>query len=555
MTVEKNQQMPEAHRAWFKSYDYWVPRHVNYPHQWVYRFLEMAALRNPDRLAIIFYERQINFRELKAQAERLGAALAEMGLGKGDRIGLMLPNCPQYLIAFFASQRLGAVSVGMNPQYVGREVSFMANDAGLKAIFTLDTLLPNVQSVWAETPLQHVVYTNLMDYSGLDGSGQVEAAKNETAGLHSFASLMERGESAPMPAFPPIEAEADIAALQYTGGTTGVPKAAMLTHYNLVANTLQGYHWGKEYEHDEPIRVLCAIPVFHSYGMTSVMLRCAHSRGTLILLPRFNIDEMLEAVERHKPTHFPGVPALFAALLQHPKVQAGAMRDIKFFGSGSAPLPLEILFRFAAVTNGTFGEGYGLSEASPQTHGNPSFNVSKPGSVGLPIPDTDCKIIRLDDPTQEVEPGEEGELLIRGPQVMKGYWNKPEETALALRDGWLFTGDIARMDSDGYFYIVERKKDMIIVGGLNVYPAEVENALYRHPAVLEAAAVGMPHEIKGETVKAFVVLKPGQSATAEEIIEHCQGEIARYKLPTVVEFLPALPRSAVGKVLRNKLRS
>ncbi len=540
-------------RPWFDYYDYWVPQHINYPHQSVYRFIELAAVRNPDRTALIFYDFELNYREMKARIEQLAAAMAELGIGKGDRIGLMMPNCPQYVLAFFAAQRLGAVSVGMNPQYVPREIAFMANDAGLKVLFTLDSLMPNVQATRQETPLQYVIHTNIQTYTGVKTASQGETS--EAAGLYAFEQLMERGSQAPMPPFPQINPKEDVAALQYTGGTTGTPKGAMLTHYNLVANTLQSIAWGKEFENDEVYRVLCAIPIFHSYGMTSVMLRCAAGRLSVILLPRFNIDEMLDAVEKHKPTHFPGVPALFAALLQHPKVQAGAMRDIKFFGSGSAPLPQEIRFRFAALTDGLFGEGYGLSEASPVTHGNPTFNTSKPGSVGLPLPDTDCKIVQLDDPTQEVAPGEAGELLIRGPQIMKGYWNKPEETANALRDGWLHTGDVARMDEQGYFYIVERKKDVIIVGGLNVYPAEVEEALYRHPAVLEAAAVGAPHEIKGETVKAFVVLRPGQTVTTEEIIEHCRGEVARYKLPTIVEFIDALPRSAVGKVLRSKLRS
>lgn len=540
-------------RPWFDFYDYWVPRTINYPRQWLYRFLEMAALRNPDRPAIIFYDQVTTFQELKALTERLAAALAELGITKGDRVGLMMPNSPQYLFAFYAVQRLGAVSVGMNPQYVGREINFMANDAGLKAIFTLDALLPNVLAVRAETPIQHVIYTNLFDYA--PAYPAEPPAVPEEKGLHSFKELIARGKEAAQPPFPQINPLEDLAALQYTGGTTGTPKGAMLTHYNLVANTIQGVHIGMLFENDTPPRVLCAIPVFHSYGMTSVMLRCAASRGAIILLPRFNIDEMLEAVEKHQPTHFPGVPALFAALLQHPKVQAGAMRDIKFFGSGSAPLPLEIRFRFAALTNGQFGEGYGLSEASPVTHNNPVFNPTKPGSVGLPLPDTDCKIVKLDDPTQEVAPGEPGELLIRGPQVMKGYWNRPEETANTLRDGWLYTGDVARMDSEGYFYIVERKKDVIIVGGLNVYPGEVEEALYRHPAVLEAAAIGIPHPIKGETVKAFVALKPAQEVTAEEIIEFCRGEVARYKLPTEVEFVVQLPRSAVGKVLRARLRS
>ncbi len=538
-------------RPWLTYYDYWVPQHINYPHQSVYRFLELAALRNPERVAMHFFDFQATFREFKAATETLAAALAELGIGKGDRVGLMMPNSPQYFFAFFAVQRLGGVSIGMNPQYVSREVSFMANDAGLKAIFTLDILLPNILAVRDETPLEHIIHTNVQYFTGARTPSQAESGP----GLHAFEALMERGEKAPRPPYPEINPTEDVAALQYTGGTTGTPKAAMLTHYNLVANTVQSMAWGREFENDQEYRILCAIPVFHSYGMTSVMLRCCASRLTLIVLPRFNIEEMLEAIERHNPTHFPGVPALFAALLQHPKVQAGALRNIKFFGSGSAPLPQEVRFRFTALTDGQFGEGYGLSEASPVTHGNPTFNPNKVGSVGLPLPDTDCKIVSLTDPTQEVAQGEEGELLIRGPQVMKGYWNKPEETANALRDGWLYTGDVARMDADGYFYIVERKKDVIIVGGLNVYPGEVEDALYRHPAVLEAAAIGIPHEIKGEVVKAFVVLKPDQSATAEEIIEHCRTQIARYKVPVSVEFIEVLPRSAVGKVLRTKLRA
>ncbi len=345
----------------------------------------------------------------------------------------------------------------------------------------------------------------------------------------------------------------EVALLQYTGGTTGFSKGAMLTHYNLVSDVVQCVSWNQEAEKGKE-RMLSVLPFFHVYGMTVAMNEAIYLAATIILLPRFQVDDTLEAIKAYRPTRFPGVPTMYIAIINHPRVKEYNISSIKVCSSGSAPMPVEALKRFEELTGGKISEGYGLTEASPVTHANPFSGQRKIGSIGLPRPDTDARIVDLETGEKDLPPGQEGELCIRGPQVMKGYWNRPEETVKSLRGGWLFTGDIARMDEEGYFYVVDRKKDMIICGGYNVYPREVEEVLYQHPKILEACAVGVPDPYRGETVKAFVVLKETERATSEEIIAYCQKNMAKYKAPTLVEFRKELPKSHVGKVLRKILR-
>jgi long-chain acyl-CoA synthetase len=357
-----------------------------------------------------------------------------------------------------------------------------------------------------------------------------------------------------------IDPEKDLAALQYTGGTTGTPKGAMLTHYNLFANTVQTIMWRSYFTPPEGERALMVIPLFHVYGMTVGMLFGAIQGATLILIPKFDVDMLLDAIARQRPTFFPAVPTLYVAMLNHPKSKETDFSSIRYFNSGSAPLPLEVTERFEELTGATLRQGYGLSETSPTTHSTPQLARRKPESCGIPFPDTECKIVDLETGEREMPAGELGELCIRGPQVMRGYWNQPDETAQVLRPGadgrgpWFHTGDIGRMDDDGYFYIVQRKKDMILVSGFNVYPTEVEEVLYAHPAVLEAGVIGIPDEYRGELVKAFVALKPGMTTTGEELIEHCRAGLARFKVPAEIEILPALPKTAVGKILHRSLR-
>jgi long-chain acyl-CoA synthetase len=360
--------------------------------------------------------------------------------------------------------------------------------------------------------------------------------------------------SSPNPPTGFIDPEEDLAALQYTGGTTGLPKGVMLTHRNLLANVLQCVMWAREFTERGKDVYLSVIPFFHSYGQTVAMNTAIANGAAMILIPQFEINMLLQAIQKYQPNFFPGVPTLYVAILNHPEALAYGVDRIKLCNSGSAPLPIEVHHKFSEISGGLFCEGYGLSEASPVTHSNPIMGLKKVGSIGIPFPDTDAKIVDVDTGTEELGVNEAGELIIKGPQVMKGYWEKPEETAITLKDGWLYTGDIGTMDEDGYFYIVDRKKDMIIAGGFNIYPREVDEVLYEHPKVAEAVAVGIPDEYRGETVKAYVVLKPGQEATEEEIIAFCRERLASYKAPRVVEFRAELPKTMVGKVLRRELR-
>jgi len=512
----------------------------------------MTAVATPDLIATAFLGAHLSYGQIKEQSDKLATALGRLGIKQNDRVGIMLPNCPQYMIASFAILRLGAIVVNVNPLYTPREVAVVAKDSGMRMLFALDLLTPVILAARNQTSIETVIVTSLPEYS---------SAATPCAAIEGTIRLMDLLASVTEADLPHVEIDPeDVAVLQYTGGTTGVPKGAMLTHYNIFANVLQVCLWSNHESRGGTDTFLLVIPFFHIYGFTVGMMAGTWIGVQQVLIPKYDVEALLKAIRDYRPTYFPAVPTIYISLLSHPKVREYGIDKVRAFNSGSAPLPVEVIAQFERLTGGvTLSEGYGLSEASPVTHSTAALARRKPGSIGLPLPDTDIKIVDLDTGTHEVSIGEEGELCIAGPQVMKGYWNRPDETAIALRPDdagriWLYTGDVARMDEDGYFYIVQRKKDMIIVSGFNVYPSEVEGVLYTHPAVMEAAVIGVPDKYRGEVVKACVVLKSGAPASPEELLEHCVIGLAEFKVPRTIEIRASLPKTAVGKILHRVLR-
>jgi len=530
-------------RPWFRFWPPWVPRSIPYPEVPLQRLLEESADRYPDRAAIIFRNSTITYGELNALADRFAAALKGLGVARGDRVALHLPNTPQFVISYYGALKAGAIITPVSPLFREGELKHQLNDSGAETIITLDAYYPMVEKVRGETRLTRIIVTGLKD---LQPSEEAIRGKAEVSDL--------------LDGYPPQPPEwrgdprEETALLQYTGGTTGTPKGAMLTHYNLVSNAVAWAKWIRGREGEEVF--LTVLPLFHIYGMTTSMNAPIYLAGSMILLPRFHPAEVLEAIERHRASILCGVPTLYAMLINYPEIGRDDLSSLRFCVSGGSPLPPEVQRRFMELTGGTLVEGYGLTEASPVTHCNPldpTMRTVRVGSIGLPLPDTDAKIVDLET-GEELPPGGVGELVVRGPQVMKGYWGMPEETGRVLRDGWLHTGDIGRMDEDGYFYIIDRKKDLIKYKGYSVYPRELEDIIYEHPAVKLCAVVGKPDPIAGEIPKAFIVLKDGASATEEEIIRFVEGRVAPYKKVREVEFRRELPLSSVGKVLRRVLR-
>ncbi len=540
------------HRPWLSHYDYWVPPHLSYPERPLWEILDAAYVDVPDRVATAFLGASLTYRDLKVRSDWFAAALGRLGIGKGDRVGIMLPNCPQYVIAAFGILRLGAIIVNLNPTFTAREIEELAVDSGLRLVVTLDALAPLVQAVQPRTEIRTVVVTALSEYS---------AAATTPPRLDqclTFADLVS-GDGRPPITRVPIEPD-DVAVLQYTGGTTGTPKGAMLTHRNIFANVVQTESYTYRSRTRGDARYMLVIPFFHIFGFTVGMMKGAWVGATMILFPKFDVEGVLAAVREFVPTYFPAVPTIWAALLAHPDAAAAGLDRIRICTSGAAPLPQEFIDRFERTFGRSLFEGFGLSEASPVTHSTPLFGVRKQGTVGLPMPDTDIKVVDLETGERDLEPGEPGELCITGPQVMKGYWRQPDETALALRrhaDGrtWLHTGDIATIDTDGYTRIVQRKKDTVIVDGFNVYPSEVEGVLLQHPAVRLAAAVGSPDSYHGEVVRACVVFHDGCVASSEELLAHCRTGLAPYKVPARIDVRQTLPLTTVGKVLYRVLRA
>ncbi|HXY70736.1 MAG TPA: long-chain fatty acid--CoA ligase [Gemmatimonadales bacterium] len=549
-------------RVWHKHYDAIVPPSLTYERLVLPERLERSAEAYPDQPAILFLGSRLTYRQLKDQVDRFATALSALGVRKGTRVAIHLPNIPQTVIAYYAVLSLGGQVVMTNPLYVERELEHQWNDAGCEVAITADFLFAaRLRHIRSRLPIKHYVVASIPEYlpfplrqiAPLKLRRMKPAAIARVApapGVHFFRKLVSATE--PDPPAVSIDLD-DVATLQYTGGTTGVSKGAMLTHRNLSVNVQQCITW-LHCTHGTEV-VLSALPLFHVFGMTVCMNFPIGAAATIVLLPNpRDIPALIKAVVKDRVTLFMGVPAMFNAINESPGIEHRDIRCVKSCFSGSAPLPTPVVERFEALTGSHIVEGFGLTETSPVTHVNPWEGLRKPGSIGIPFPDTDSKVVDLETGTRALPPGEAGELLIRGPQVMAGYWNMPGETAEVLKDGWLHTGDIATIDEDGYHRIVGRKKDMILASGYNVYPDEVDGVLMKHPAVLEAATIGVSDPKRGESIKSFIVLKPGEHATAEQIIAYCRSNLAAYKVPRLVEFRDSLPKSGILKILRMTLR-
>ena len=545
-------------KIWLNSYDPDVPESIEYPEVPVYQPFEESVGENADSCALLFMGKEISYNELHQEAESLARAFRRLGLGQGDRVGLFLPNCPQMIISYFAALKCGCTVVMLSPLSVERELEHIIEDSGLTTIVCLDLFWPRVENVWENVGLERAVVTSIKEYLPFPKSllfplilrkkGQHVRVPDRPHVLWLKNLLTESD-----PPFDPpeINPRRDVAVIIYTGGTTGVPKGVMLTHFAVVANTMQLRSWITFKEDDVFLGVL---PIFHGFGMSLVMNTTLFEGGTSLLIPRFEPGDLLKSIQKYRPTLFAGVPTMYIGLLNHPDFKNTDISSLRGCFVGAAPLPLEIKRRFEELTGGSLIEGYGLTEAVTAQCANPYLGTDKTGSVGIPFPDVEFKVVDVDTGEKGLLPGEEGELVLRSPCLMKGYHKLPEETEKAIRGEWLYTGDIARMDTDGYFYIVDRKKDMIIAGGFNVYPAEVEDVIYLNDKVAEAAVIGIPDEYRGETIKAFVVLKEGERLTEGELISFCRERITAYKIPRVVEFRDDLPKSVIGKILRKELK-
>ena len=555
--------MPDAaliERPWLASYPPGVPETYDYPLVPLTRFLDDAAQDFPHTEAVEFLGYSLTYRELRDQVDRFATALHNLGVRKGDRVGIVLPNCPQHVVAVFAILRLGAIVAENNPLYTEAELEHQINDSGCTVLIVLDPVYQRIAKLKGKLPtVRHVVCTGIQDALPFPKNllfplkGKKDGtyyAIPEGEGVLRFTELVAR--TAPAVRQADVDPREDLAMLVYTGGTTGVSKGVMLTHFNLVANAFQARLWMPDVQAGRE-NILCVLPFFHSYGLTTELTLGILSAATLTLLPRFDVDMVLKTIDKRKPTLFPGVPTIYVALNNAVDVKKYDLTSVRACLSGAAPLPVEVGRQFEELTGAKLREGYGLTETSPLTHANPIYGKAKKGSIGLPVTDTVCAIVDLEDPTKLVEPGQPGELAIWGPQVMKGYWRRQDATDDMIKEGWLLTGDIAQIDEEGYFAIVDRKKDMIIAGGFNIYPRDIEEVLYEHPKVEKAVVAGIPDTYRGETVKAYIVLKQGQRATAEEMDAWCREKLAAYKVPKDYEFRAELPETMVGKVLRRLL--
>ncbi|HEY0068399.1 MAG TPA: long-chain fatty acid--CoA ligase [Chloroflexia bacterium] len=544
---------------WLAHYESQVPPAIEVPEIALHEFFERTARDYPNNIAVTFFSRRLTYAQLDEQANRFAAGLQSLGVQPGDRVAILLPNCPQFMIALFGALKAGAVAIPLNPMYVSRELRQIFNDADVQTVVALNVLVPRLQEIVPETSLRRIVTTSMQDYLSPLMSLMLTVKERRDGvvvptqgdGLYLYSDLIRNSptEYARSEVRP-----GDTALLLYTGGTTGTPKGAMLSHRNLVANALQMSAWVWDARPERKEVFLGVIPFFHSYGMTVVMNLAISVAASIVLLPRFNMKDVLRAIARFRPTIFPAVPTMYNAIAHHPLSARFDLRSIRVCISGAAPLPTEVASAFESVTGARLVEGYGLTEASPVTHCNPIHGERRAGSMGLPLPNTEARIV--DPETHEPLPvGDVGELAVRGPQVMQGYWGHDEETDAVLQAGWLYTGDMARMDEEGYFYIVDRKKDLILVGGFNVYPREVEEALYESEKVQEVVVVGLP-DLKrgeGEIVTAYIVLNGDVETTERELTKFAAERLASYKVPGKIEFRESLPKSGVGKYLRREL--
>ena len=541
-------------KIWQKFYDEQVPKSLKYPDTTMYHLFCEAVEKNPKGIATLFFGAKIRYEKLFKKVNHFANALSALGVKKGDRVALILPNFPIYPIAHLAVMKLGGILVPTNPLYVERELVYQLNNAEAETVVILDQIYPRLEKVRKDARVKRVIVTGVKDFLpgvigflyGLKHKPQIQT--NEKKNLYVYSDLMRKD-------FPPAQtadvSSNDTAILLYTGGTTGVSKGAVLTHKNLVANVLQTKAWLWSIEEGKEV-LLCVLPFFHSYGMTTGLHLSIASHSTMFLVPRFELSEVIKRIKKHKPTIFCGVPSMYNAINHYPGVSGSDVGSIRLCVSGGAALPEEVQKNFEELTGGKLVEGYGLSETSPVTHVNPIHGYRKSG-IGLPISDTDAMIVDLET-RKPLPPGEVGELAIRGPQVMKGYWKMEKETEQVLQNGWLYTGDMAVMDEEGFFSIVDRKKDLIISAGMNIYPREVEEVLHQHPKIKEAAVIGVSSKVREETVKAFVVVKEGEKLSKSEIIQFCKDKLSKYKIPKEIEFRDELPKSSVGKILKRVLQ-
>ncbi len=561
------------HKPWLICYDPGVPPGLAYADCSLDTILAQAARKYPEQIATRFILRslaggrltiggRLTYRTLNELVDRFATALYQLGIRKGDRVGLMLPNSPQFVIAFFAALRVGAVVVAINPTYTSHELQPQLADSETETLIILNLFWPRLREIQPQTALKRVIVTSIFDTLAAPARQLVALSQRRARDwveiptehdIFFFEQLLRQYD--PVPPHIAIRGD-DTALLQYTGGTTGQPKAAMLTHRNMLANVTQIMAWVTGVQHGRE-KMMAAIPFFHVYGLSACMLYGIYLGGELVIVPNPRpIENVMQIIEHQRCTLFPGVPVMYINMVNHPRVRSYNLKSVKVCISGSAPLPLEIQKRFAGMTGGQLVEGYGLTEASPVTHCTPLNGAHRSGSMGIPLPDVEARLVDAETGADIPFDGEQtGELLVRGPQVMRGYWKRPAETALVLdADGWLHTGDICRADADGYFYLVDRKKDSINVGGYKVLPREVEDVLLLHPGIREAVVAGIPHPERGDdVVKAFVVPQPGTGPTPEELQSFCRNYLAPYKIPREIEFRSELPRTAVGKVLRRLL--
>ncbi len=562
--AKKHQEAPDTPQAsekpWFKSWPEGVPRSLDYPELPLSDLLKTTAEKYPNNMAIVYFDKEITYRDLELDVEKFATALADLGVEKGDKVALFLPNVPQFVIAYYGAIKIGAVETAVSPLYKERELEHQLNDSEAETLVVLDMLYPTVEKVWEKTRLKRVIVTSLKDYmpsaKAFLGTLLKKVPQHKVeprSGVYFFKELIGRYKADPPKV--QVDPREDLVALQYTGGTTGISKGAMLTHMNLISNAVACAAWLRGTTGSEVF--LSVLPLFHIYGMTTGMNAPIYLAGKMVMLPRFDPVSTFKAVQKHKCTVFCGAPTMYSLLLSHPDMGKYDCTSVRFCISGSAPLPPEVQKKFMETTGGVLVEGYGLTESSPVTHCNPldrSLKTVKVGSIGIPWSDTDAKIMDMETGEIELQAGETGELVVKGPQVMKGYWKIAEESADVLKGGWLYTGDIGKMDEDGYFYITDRKKDLIKYKGYSVYPREIEDVIYEHPAVKLCAVIGKPDTVASEIPKAFIVLKEGKTATEEEIKEFVNSKVAPYKAIRELEFRTELPMTLVGKVLKRVLQ-
>ena len=544
-------------RPWLRFYDAEVPPSLEYPRLPIYRLLDDSARKFPDRPLTRFFGKQMTYATVKDLSDRLAAAVRGLGIRPGDRVALLLPNFPGYLIAYYGLLKAGAVVVPLNPLYTAHELTFHFNDSGAETVVTIPMFAAKVAEVAKKTGVKRVIYSYLADFLPFplnlvqkfrERPSVKEAARDGSVEMLNMQDLLR----SPAPAdFRPVDSDPDeMAILIYSGGTTGVAKGIMLSHFNVVANAHMVKTWGHLNEEE---RILAVLPLFHGYGMSVCMNAPVLAGMEIVLMPKFSARDMAKTIHKHRPTVTAAVPTILVALSNLPDVDKYDFTSLKAVWVGAAPLTEAIKENFEARTGGRAIEGYGLTEAVTAIMANPYMGKHKVGSIGLPFPDVDAKIVSLDG-SRDLPPGEQGEIVLRTPTMMLGYYNRPEETAKTIVDGWLFTGDIGYMDEDGYFYITDRKKDLIIVGGFNVFPREIDELIYKHPKVQEGITVGIPDPYKGERIKVYIVLKEGVTATEEEFKQYFREHLTPYKVPSEIEFRSSLPKSAIGKILRRKLR-